>query len=94
MQDTETVLVWSPGRRLHLLAPKGILQPVDLAAIEKLIHGIADLDRVADVVAQVVGRPVRLLAWEPPTSDFFLEIETSLGWSGHTMECHEKRPDR
>ena len=28
-------------------------------------------------VAQVVGRPVRLRAWEPPTSDLFLEVEAS-----------------
>jgi hypothetical protein len=79
MQHTETILVWSHGRRLHLVAPEGILRPVDLAAVEKLIHGIDDLDRVADVVAQVVGRPVRLRAWEPPTSDFFVEVEGPQG---------------
>jgi hypothetical protein len=79
VQQTETVLAWSHGRRVHLLAPEGILHPVDLAAIERLIHGIDDLDRVADVVAQVVGRPVRLRAWEPPTSDFFLEVEAPKG---------------
>lgn len=79
MQHTESVLVWSHGRRLHLVAPEGILQPVDLAALEKLIHGMDDLDRVADVVAQVVGRPVRLRAWEPPTSDFVLEVEAPQG---------------
>lgn len=79
MQHTETVLAWSHGRRLHLVAAQGILQPVDVAALEKLIPGIDDLDRVADIVAQVVGRPVRLRAWEPPTADFFLEVEAPQG---------------
>ena len=77
MEHSETVLPWSHGRRLHLVAPTGILHPIDLAAIEKLIHKVDDLDIVADLIAQVVGRPVRRRAWEPPTSDFFLEIETS-----------------
>jgi hypothetical protein len=77
-QQTDTVLVWSHGRRLHLVAPKDSLQPADLAAIEKVIRRI-DLDQVADVVAQLVGRPVRRRAWEPPTSDFFLEVEARQG---------------
>ena len=37
MEHSETVLAWSLGRRLHLVAPTGVFQPVDLAAIEKLI---------------------------------------------------------
>lgn len=78
-QQTDTVLVWSHGRRLHLVAPKDSLQPVDLAVIEKVIRRIDDIDQVADVVAQLVGRPVRGRAWEPPTSDFFLEVEAPHG---------------
>ena len=79
MEHSETVLAWSHGRRLHLVAPTGVLQPVDLAAIEKLIRKVDDLYSVADLVAQVVNLPVRRRPWEPPTSDFFLEIETSHG---------------
>ena len=79
MEHSETVLAWSHGRRLHLVARTGVLQPVDLAAIEKLIHKVDDLDIVADLIAQVVNRPVRRRPWDPPTSDFFLEIETSHG---------------
>ncbi len=82
MEETETVFAWTHHRRLHVVAPKGMLQPVDLAVIEKLIRGIDDLDRVAAAVAQVVGRPVRRRAWEPPTADFFLEVETSGGGAG------------
>ena len=79
MERTETVFAWSHHRRLHLVAPEGVLQPVDLAAIEKVVRRIDDLDRVAEVVAQLIGRPVRRRAWEPPTADFFLDVEASLG---------------
>jgi len=79
VEHSETVLAWSHGRRLHLVVATGVLQPVDLAAVEKLIHKVDDLDSVADLIAQVVGRPVRRWPWEPPTSDFFLEIETPQG---------------
>ncbi len=76
MDRTEIVIVWSPTRRLHLLAPTGLLRPVDVAVIERLLRRVDDLDRVADAVAQLTGRPVRVRSWAPPTSDFFVEIES------------------
>lgn len=82
MEHTETVFAWTHHRRLHLVAPTGILGPVDLATIEKLVRRIDDLDQAAEAVALVVGRPVRRRPWEPPTSDFFLEVETFQGSPG------------
>jgi hypothetical protein len=53
--------------------------PVNEAALRKAIPRLNDLDGVAEAVARIVGRPVRVRAWEPPTSDFFLDIEASMG---------------
>jgi hypothetical protein len=41
-----------------------------------VLRRLDDLDRVADALAQLTGHPVRVRAWEPPTSDFFIEVET------------------
>lgn len=79
MEHTETVLVWSRNRRLHVVSPTGLLEPVDVAAIERAIHRLDDLDRAADAVALIVGHPVRVRPWTPPTADFFLDVEASLG---------------
>ena len=79
MPNTEIVLAWSRQRRVHLVAPAGLLQPGHEAALRKVIPRLDDLDRVADAVARVVGRPVRVRAWKPPTADFFLDVEPSLG---------------
>jgi hypothetical protein len=79
VQRTETVFAWSRSRKLHLVAPAGLLEPVELAAVEKLIRGLDDLDRVADAVARVVGHPVRVRPWAPPTADFYLDVEAWLG---------------
>jgi hypothetical protein len=73
---SEMVFSWSRKRRLHLLAPTGLLAPVDVAVIERVLRRVDDLDRVADAVAQLTGHPVRVRGWEPPTSDFFVEVET------------------
>ena len=60
MEHTETVYAWSRKRRLHLVSPKGLLEPGDLAAVERVIHRYDDLDSAADAVARVVGHPVRV----------------------------------
>jgi hypothetical protein len=77
--NTEIVVAWSRNRRLHLVAPQGLVGRVDEAALRKAIPRLDDLDGVADAVARIVGRPVRVRAWEPPTSDFYLDIEASHG---------------
>lgn len=74
---TETVVEWTRGRTLHVVAPKDLLLSDDLAALRTLIKSLDDLDAVADALARLVGHPVRAQPWEPPTSDFFLEVETS-----------------
>lgn len=74
---TETVMDWTQGRTLHLVAPKDLLRSDDLAVLRTLIKSRDDLDDVADALARLVGHPVRARSWEPPTSDFFLEVETS-----------------
>ncbi len=79
MAKAEIVVAWSRNRRVHLVAPQGLVGPVDEAALRKTIPRLDDLDGVADAVARIVGRPVRVRAWEPPTSDFFLDIEASHG---------------
>jgi hypothetical protein len=79
VEHTETVYTWSRNRRLHLVSPKGLLEAGDLAAVERVIHRHDDLDLAADAVARVVGHPVRVRPWTPPTSDFFLDVEAWLG---------------
>jgi hypothetical protein len=69
------VFDWSQHRRLHVVAPVGLLAPADLDVVKGLLRRLDDLERVADAVAQLTGRPVRVRGWEPPTSDFFLEVE-------------------
>jgi hypothetical protein len=79
MDRREIVFSSSPRRKLHLLAPEGLLSPQDVAVIGRLLRRVDDLDRVADVVARLTGHPVRVGGWAPPTSDFFVEIETPHG---------------
>jgi hypothetical protein len=75
---TETVMEWTRGRTLHVVAPKDLLRSDDVAALRTLIKSVEDLDDVADALARLVGHPVRARPWEPPTSDFYLEVETSV----------------
>ena len=79
MAKAEIVVAWSRNRRVHLAARQGLVGPVDEAALRKAIPRLDDLDGVADTVARIIGRPVRVRAWEPPTSDFYLDIEASHG---------------
>ena len=74
---TETVMDWTRGRTLHVVAPKDLLRSDDLAALRTLLRSVDDLDAVADALARLVGHPVRARPWRPPTSDFVLEVETS-----------------
>jgi hypothetical protein len=76
MEHSETVFTWSRKRRLHLVAPKALLQTADLDVVKAVLRRFDDLDRVADAVALLTGHPVRVRPWEPPTSDFFIEVET------------------
>ena len=77
MANTDIVVAWSRNRRLHLVAPQGLVGPADEAEMRKALPRLDDLDGVADAVARIVGHPVRVRAWEPPTSDFYLDIEAS-----------------
>ena len=74
---TETVMEWTRGRTLHVVAPKDLLRTNDLAVLRTLLKSLDDLDAVAEALARLVGHPVRARPWRPPTSDFFLEVETS-----------------
>jgi hypothetical protein len=76
MEHSETVFTWSRKRRLHLVTPKDLLSPADADVVRGVLRRLDDLDRVADALAQLTGHPVRVRAWEPPTSDFFIEVET------------------
>jgi hypothetical protein len=75
--STETVVPWTRGRALHVVAPQGLLRADDLAVLRVLVKRRDDLDDVADALARLVGHPVRVRAWQPPTCDFFVEVETS-----------------
>ncbi len=79
MDRREIVFNWSRRHSLHVLAPEGLLSPLDVAVIGRLLRRVDDLDRVADVVAQLTGHPVRVRGWAPPTSDFFVEVESPHG---------------
>ena len=61
------------------VAPEGLLQPADLDVVRGLLRRLDEIERVADAVAQLTGRPVRVRGWEPPTADFFLEVEPPRG---------------
>ena len=76
MEHAETIFPWSRHRRLHLVTPRGHLSPADLDVIKAVLRRLDDLDRVADALAQLTGHPIRVRSWEPPTSDFFVEVET------------------
>jgi hypothetical protein len=76
VNHTDTVVEWTRDRRLHLVALEGLLKPADLAAVRSVAAQLDDLDRVADAIALIMGGPVRVRPWEPPTADFFLEVET------------------
>jgi hypothetical protein len=76
MTHTETVISWTRSRRLHVMGPPVGLSGPELTAVRHVVARLDDLDRVADALARIVGRPVRVRAWQPPTSDFFLEIQT------------------
>jgi len=69
---------WTRGRTLLVVAPKDLLRSDDLAAMRTLIKSRDDVDDVAEALARLVGHPVRARPWRPPTSDFFLEVETSV----------------
>jgi hypothetical protein len=68
---------WTRGRTLHVVAPKDLLRSEDLAVLRTLLKSLDNLDAVAEALARLVGHPVRARPWETPTSDFFLEVETS-----------------
>ncbi len=76
MTQTETVISGTRNRRLHVMGPPVDLSGPELTAVRHLATRLDDLDQVADAVARIVGRPVRVRAWQPPTRDFFLEIQT------------------
>ena len=71
MTQTETVISWSHSRRLHVMGPPAGLSGPELAAVRHVVTRLDDLDQMADAVARIVGRPVRVRAWQPPTSEFF-----------------------
>ena len=50
---TETVMDWTRGRTLHLVAPKDLLRSDDLAVLRTLIKSRDDLDDVADALARL-----------------------------------------
>jgi hypothetical protein len=51
--------------------PVGLSGP-ELAAVRDVVACLDDLDQLADALARIVGHPVRVRTWQPPTTDFFL----------------------
>jgi hypothetical protein len=56
MAKAEIAVAWSRRRRVHLVAPQGLVEPVDEAALRKALPRLNDLDGVAEAVARIVGR--------------------------------------
>ena len=75
---TDTIIEWTANRRLHVVAPSGLLPAEAVQILRRFAKDQDDLDVIAEAAARLLGHPVRARPYQAPTADFVLEVETPL----------------
>ena len=72
-RQVETVIVWSGGRRLHLLTP-GAMSEGRRASVEHAASRIADVDALDHALGRIFRHRVQRRIRGPATPDVWFEV--------------------